>query len=254
MRDIDCNALLVRDGERTGIVTGMNLSKAVVLKGMTIDEPVKSIAQFDLVTVEPDDFVSQALLLMTKHNKRRVVVKEGERFRRHHRRHQPAELSSPAIRSWWSAASIAPRRLQELGAAAKQIADQVRPLRRQGVKFEVVAEILSDLNRRLFAKLFDLLCPAEMRDKTCLIVMGSEGRGEQTIRTDQDNGLILSEPVDEAALQPLPHGVFRRAGEVRLPALSRPCDGRQSALVAHARRICLGFQFVGPPRPTSNRR
>ena len=42
MRDIDCNALLVRDGERTGIVTGMNLSKAVVLKGMTIDEPVRA--------------------------------------------------------------------------------------------------------------------------------------------------------------------------------------------------------------------
>ena len=80
MRDIDCNALLVRDGDRTGIITGMNLSKAVVLKGMTIDEPVKSITQFEMVTVEPDEFVSQALLLMTKHNKRRLVVKEGDEF------------------------------------------------------------------------------------------------------------------------------------------------------------------------------
>jgi CBS domain-containing protein len=199
MRDIDCNALLVRDGERTGIVTGMNLSKAVVLKGMTIDEPVKSIAQFDLVTVEPDEFVSQVLLLMTKYNKRRVVVKEGENF--------VGIIEDINLLSFFAGNSqlVVGRidrasTLQELGAAAKQIADQVRPLRRQGVKFEVVAEILSDLNRRLFAKLFDLLCPDEMRDKTCLIVMGSEGRGEQTIRTDQDNGLILSEPVDEAAL------------------------------------------------------
>jgi CBS domain-containing protein len=199
MRDIDCNALLVRDGERTGIVTGMNLSKAVVLKGMTIDEPVKSIAQFDLVTVEPDEFVSQVLLLMTKYNKRRVVVKEGEHF--------VGIIEDINLLSFFAGNSqlVVGRidrasTLQELGAAAKQIADQVRPLRRQGVKFEVVAEILSDLNRRLFAKLFDLLCPDEMRDKTCLIVMGSEGRGEQTIRTDQDNGLILSEPVDEAAL------------------------------------------------------
>ena len=30
--------------------------------------------------------------------------------------------------------------------------------------------------------------------------MGSEGRGEQTVRTDQDNGLILSEPVDRTLL------------------------------------------------------
>src|SRR5208282_3620429 len=56
------------------------------------------------------------------------------------------------------------------------------------------------LNRRLFAKLFALLCPPEMQGKCCLIVMGSEGRGEQTIRTDQDNGLILSEQVDAVAL------------------------------------------------------
>ena len=34
--------------------------------------------------------------------------------------------------------------------------------------------------------------------------MGSEGRGEQTVRTDQDNGLILSEPVPEADLAGVP--------------------------------------------------
>lgn len=220
MRDIDCNALLVRDGERTGIVTGMNLSKAVVLKGMTIDEPVKSIAQFDLVTVEPDEFVSQVLLLMTKYNKRRVVVKEGENF--------VGIIEDINLLSFFAGNSqlVVGRidrasTLQELGAAAKQIADQVRPLRRQGVKFEVVAEILSDLNRRLFAKLFDLLCPAEMRDKTCLIVMGSEGRGEQTIRTDQDNGLILSEPVDEAALNRFRKEFSGALAEFGFP----PCPG-----------------------------
>jgi CBS domain-containing protein len=200
MRDIDCNALLVRDGERTGIVTGMNLSKAVILKGMTIDEPVGKIANYDLVTLAPEDFVSQALLMMTKHNKRRIVVKQGEDF--------IGILEDINLLSFFAGNSqlVVGRidraaTLQDLGAAAKQIAGQVRPLRRQGVKFEIVAEIISDLNRRLFARLYELLCPAELREKSCLIVMGSEGRGEQTTRTDQDNGLILSEKVDEAALQ-----------------------------------------------------
>ncbi len=200
MRDIDCNALLVRDGDRTGIVTGMNLSKAVVLKGMTIDETVKGITQFEMITVEPDDFVSQALLLMTKHNKRRLVVKQGDEF--------VGILEDINLLSFFAGNSqlVVGRidratSLQDLGAAAAQISEQLRPLRRQGVKFEVVAEIVSDLNRRLFHKLFELLCPPEMQGKACLIVMGSEGRGEQTIRTDQDNGLILSEPVDEAKLQ-----------------------------------------------------
>jgi CBS domain-containing protein len=200
MRDIDCNALLVRDGDRTGIVTGMNLSKAVVLKGMTIDEPVKSIAQFEMVTVGSDEFVSQALLLMTKRNKRRLVVKDGDEF--------VGILEDIYLLSFFAGNSqlVVGRidratTLPELAAASAQIVGQLKPLRRQGVKFEVVAEIISDLNRRLLAKLFNLLCPPEMADKCCLIVMGSEGRGEQTVRTDQDNGIILAEPVDEAVLQ-----------------------------------------------------
>jgi CBS domain-containing protein len=198
----------------------MNLSKAVVLKGMTIEEPVKSIAQFDLVTVEPDEFVSQVLLLMTKYNKRRIVVKEGD--------HYVGILEDINVLSFFAGNSqlVVGRidrasSLTELGAAARQIAEQVRPLRRQGVKFEVVAEIISDLNRRLFAKLFDLLCPAEMRDKACLIVMGSEGRGEQTIRTDQDNGLILSQPLDEAAVNRFREQFSAALAEFGFP----PCPG-----------------------------
>jgi CBS domain-containing protein len=45
-----------------------------------------------------------------------------------------------------------------------------------------------------------MLAPPSIRQAGTLIVMGSEGRGEQTVRTDQDNGLILSAPVPEADL------------------------------------------------------
>jgi len=45
-----------------------------------------------------------------------------------------------------------------------------------------------------------MIAPDEIRTGSCLIVMGSEGRREQTLRTDQDNGLILAGPVDSAAL------------------------------------------------------
>jgi CBS domain-containing protein len=42
--------------------------------------------------------------------------------------------------------------------------------------------------------------PDEIRTGGCLVVMGSEGRGEQTVCTDQDNGLILAGPVGNVAL------------------------------------------------------
>jgi CBS domain-containing protein len=68
----------------------------------------------------------------------------------------------------------------DLARAARTIDPQVRTFRRQGVKIDVVCEIVSDLNRYLHAKLLSLVGPQSIRETGCLIVMGSEGRGEQT--------------------------------------------------------------------------
>ena len=63
-------------------------------------------------------------------------------------------------------------------------------LHRQGVRVDAIGDITSDLNDRLHAKLFEIVAPPSIREAGCLMLMGSEGRGEQTVRTDQDNGLF----------------------------------------------------------------
>ena len=80
MSEVDTNALFVRDGDRVGIITGMNLSKAVVLKRMPIQAPVRPITHFDVISLSPDDFIYSALILMTKTNKRRVAVHDGTTY------------------------------------------------------------------------------------------------------------------------------------------------------------------------------
>src|SRR3954454_12545395 len=47
MRDSDINALFVRDGDRVGVVTGMTVSKAVVLRRLPLDTPIRDISHFD---------------------------------------------------------------------------------------------------------------------------------------------------------------------------------------------------------------
>lgn len=220
MREIDSNTLFVRDGARTGIITGMNLAKAAVLKGMKIDEPVAPVVHYDMVALDEDDFVFMALLEMTKSNKRRVAVKRGEEF--------IGVLEDIDLLGFLAgnAQVIAGRidraaSMADLRIAAREILDQIRVLRRQNVRVEVIAEIVSDLNRRLMARTFGLLAPPELQAQSCLIVMGSEGRGEQTMRTDQDNGLILAGPFDEAVLND-----FRRAFTVALEEYGfPPCPG-----------------------------
>ena len=199
MSELDARALLVREGERIGIITKTDLADAAILRRLPIEAQVGQVAQYKVVSVTADDFVSRALLQMTKHNKRRVVVTE---FGRPVGILEDIELLSfLAGNSQLVAARIdRASRVSDLAVGASEIERQTRMLRRQGVKIEVVAEIVSDLNRHLMAKLFRLVAPRSIAQRGCLIVMGSEGRGEQTMRTDQDNGLILSEPVPQADL------------------------------------------------------
>jgi CBS domain-containing protein len=220
MREIDSNALFVRDGDRIGIITGMNLSKAVVLRRQPIEAPVREFAHFDVVTLRPDDFVSTALLLMTKHNKRRVAVHDGKRY--------VGILEDIDLLGFLAgSAQVVAGRIdrassqEDLAIAARETAAQVRTLRRQGVKVEIVGEVISDLNGRLFSRLFEIVAPAEIRTSGCLIVMGSEGRGEQTVRTDQDNGLVLAGPVDKTALDTFRSDFSGALGDFGFP----PCPG-----------------------------
>src|SRR5262252_7336278 len=220
MREVNSNALFVRDGERIGIITGMSLSKAVVLRRQSIQTPVRELTNFDIVSVQLDDFVSTALLLMTKCNKRRLAVHDGGRL--------VGILEEIDLLGFLAgSAQVVAGRIdrasgeEDLALASREIETQTRVLRRQGVKVEVIGEIVSDLNRRLLSRLFEMVAPAELRTTSCLIVMGSEGRGEQTMRTDQDNGIILASPVESETLD-----VFRNEFSGALESFGfPPCPG-----------------------------
>ena len=214
------NTLFVRDGDRTGIITGTNLSKAAVLQALPLDTKVRDVAHFEIFSVDADDFIFEALIQMTRHRVRRLAVVSGGAY--------AGTLEDIDILGLVAGNSqLIPgridraRRVADLEPAARDIQAQVERLHRQGVKVEVIAEITSDLNRALFSKLFDLTAPASIKEAGCLLVMGSEGRGEQTVRTDQDNALLLARAVPEADLD-----TFRRDFTAALEAFGfPPCPG-----------------------------
>src|SRR5205085_1636100 len=75
----------------------------------------------------------------------------------------------------------------ELTEAGERIAALVRQLHTAGTKIGFVTEISTELQRRLTARIFGLLAPEGLAEQACLVVMGSEGRGESLLATDQDN-------------------------------------------------------------------
>ncbi len=81
--------------------------------------------------------------------------------------------------------------VDELRQAALQADALVLTLHAQGAGIELTMELVCELSDLLLARLWQVLAPRELVRNSCLFVMGSEGRGEQTLKTDQDNGLML---------------------------------------------------------------
>ena len=185
---------LVRDvdeqGERLGIFTTTDLRDALLREVPPAALPVRAVARFALIDIDADADLFEALWLMVRHRVHRLLVRDGAQvlgvlgqldlvsFVANHSHIVALQIDE--------AASVA-----ELQAAAQRIDAMVTLLHDGGIKVERVARLVGELNRRLFARLWQLEAPAELIANSCLLVMGSEGRGEQILKTDQDNALIL---------------------------------------------------------------
>ena len=187
-------SVLVRDTAATpprlGIFTTTGLQRAI-LSGTALDQlAVGTLANYQLITVRPSDQMGEALAVMIKHNVHRVVVADGDQV---HGVLEALDLFGfLANQSYQINVRINDAQdLQALAQAAQQITQLIGLLYRNGTKVNLIARLVQELNARLFERTWKLLAPPDLVANSCLFVMGSEGRGEQLLRTDQDNALVL---------------------------------------------------------------
>ncbi len=224
--------VLVRDPQAQppalGIFTATGLQKAI-LNGTPLDVlPVGRLANFSLISVRPGDLIGDALAVLIKHKVHRVLVAEGE--------HVTGILEALDLFAFLSNQSyqineqiIAAQDVQSLKAAAEQISRLIALLHRNGTKVNMIARLVQELNLRLFERAWHLIAPADLVANSCLFVMGSEGRGEQLLKTDQDNGLVL------------------RDGYVCSVDLAEVCQQFSAALADFGYPACPGNIMVSNP-------
>ncbi|GAB2876592.1 putative nucleotidyltransferase substrate binding domain-containing protein [Microvirgula curvata] len=196
MRDHKVRSVLVGATDRVGIFTTSDC-RDVIINGTPSDTPLDALCRFELITVDIDDYLFDALLIMTRHIIQRVVVTEEGR--------PVGVLEQIDLLSYFSNHShlIAQQlevadSLDALRAVAAQMETLIAMLAGHGVKARELARLMQALNGKLFARAWELIAPDGLFANSCLVVMGSEGRGEQIIKTDQDNALIVRDgyPLD----------------------------------------------------------
>lgn len=186
--------LLLKDDEgEMYIVTDSDFRQKVILNRMDFDDKIIKIASKGLIYVNENDFLFNAQLIMAKFGMKRVVVKNDEQ-------EIIGILDQISLSSFFATNTFAvsneivhAETVEELKAASHSFIKIIKSLNAKGVKIEFISKLINQLNKKLLDKLYKLLAPEELLEHSCLVVMGSEGRGEQILKTDQDNALIIDD-------------------------------------------------------------
>ncbi|CAM3651220.1 cyclic nucleotide-binding protein [Psychrobacter glaciei] len=178
-------------GHLLGILTDTDICRAVSDQQNPATTTCQRYANFNLRTIKASDEIGDALLTMTRYRIHRLPVIDrngdvvgilGQSDMLAHIGHHSQLISIQIEQA---------KDLTSLDTAVELIGRYIRAQHQNGVKIGNISRMVQTLNAQVFTKLWQLIVPAEVMKNTCLIVMGSEGRGEQIMRTDQDNALIL---------------------------------------------------------------
>lgn len=193
---VDCLMVAAdADQHELGIVTRTDLLDALALHRRPCDSPIADLASRPLITVRAQDALFQALVTMTERHIERVAVRDGERI--------IGTLGMAEVLAHYASTShlislrlARARTLAEIADAAQGLTELVRTLNAQGARVSYLMEMVSALNGRIMRRIFESIVPERHRDHLCLLVLGSEGRREQILKTDQDNALIIADSLD----------------------------------------------------------
>jgi len=206
MRSRNISSMVVCDDKQpVGILTDRDLRNKVVAQG--VDPTLISAADImnaPLITVNEDDYIFEALHTISRNNIHRVCVVDKENRLTgiitnsdilKLQMHSPQKLVREIEES---------QTIHELKERHKQIQGLVLHLVGTGIPTRDLVTMIAHLNDQLLLRLITLLRAGQFNDLTerfAFIVLGSEGRREQTLTTDQDNAIIYADDLSAAEVQ-----------------------------------------------------
>lgn len=194
-------SMLVVDaqGRPLGIFTRYDILSRVTLAEVPLDTPIGHVMVQPVHSLTAADTAQDAVLLMSRHGFRHVPVTQGGVAVGMVSERDLFAMQRLSVKQVGSAIRGADD-VGDLQRAALEIRRLAAALLGQGVQARQLTGLISHLNDVLTRRLLELKA-AEHRlppDRWCWLALGSEGRSEQTIATDQDNALILPDDSSEA--------------------------------------------------------
>ena len=186
-----------RQWRLTGMITDQDLRERIVAQGASTQTPIGEISHGKLITIQSDESVNEAMLVMLRKNIQRLPVL-------HRRRPVGVVHLSDIVRyetnsSAYLVSSIFNRSsVKSLARLAPDIRAAFVRLVDEGATSRMIGNAMSSIGRSLMRRLVEL-AEAEIGPPPipyCFMVHGSLARNDQSVITDQDNAMVLHDSFD----------------------------------------------------------
>lgn len=178
-----------------GIVTDRDLRDKVVAKARNVSDPISTIMSVSLIKADAHDYCFEALLKMIRYNIHHLLVVDRGRLAGVVTNHDLMMLQGISPLSISREIEVQ-KSIEGLIPASKKINKIIDLLIKEGAKASNVTRVITEINDRLVRRMLEItemkLGPPPL--PYCWIAFGSEGRCEQTFKTDQDNAIIYDDP------------------------------------------------------------
>lgn len=189
-------------GEALGILSRDDILGRVTLQAVPLETPISDVMVHPVHTLTHEHTAEDAALMMSRLTIRHVpitrdgvvigIVSERDLF----------AMQRLSLKHVSNAIRLA-QDVDTLKLVAQDIRRFARSLLSQGVQARQLTALISHLNDVLTERLLEIKAVQHGVDLAplCWLALGSEGRSEQTIATDQDNALILPDGIPAAQRQ-----------------------------------------------------
>lgn len=194
------NVILVRDssGEFLGTLTDSDIRQRVIAQELSTNAPAFKFMSSPLVSVNKGDTLERAVVLMQEKNIEHLCVRDNEnhiygiisKSDLINLQHNTGTVLTAAIKS---ASTIA-----ELKSIHQRLPLYVNALSESGARTDVITGVITAASDAISVKLEQFIVQELGLPPVpyAFVALGSEGRCEQTLLTDQDNAIIYQDVED----------------------------------------------------------
>ena len=188
-----------KDNEIIGAINNNDLKKRVIAQNLDTQKSVTEIMTSPVISISENALLYEAVLLLKRNNITHLAIKNQED-------EINGVISYVAIISMQQnfvsylikEIEIA-ENISQLAKIQKKITVIVNTLIESGDKTHNITRIISSVADAIVNRIIDLVIEEQGKPpcKFAFMVMGSEGRMEQTLSTDQDNAIVFEEQVGD---------------------------------------------------------